>query len=247
MRILATALVCAAGLAAAEPAALAAKPVQISVGAPLPADLPFEAKPFGHEQGLKIWWLVQSEDLIGFDEESAKVTVMTLDGKDIASSRSGKPTWKLDSFPKVSEDGKYAVFCVECSSDVFGKADAVKMAGSVVALTGSDRKDVELAFDPAKPSNADVGPLKVAFGAKGFSMPGFGGGDAASYGITISGPLQTIAAIAVVDGDAKLESHGWSGGGDQRSYTFAKPKGAAPKLKLSYWGTSARVQVAFKR
>lgn len=244
MRLAATLILATASLVAADPPPLVAKPVQLTAGAVLPADLPFEAKPFGHEAGFKVWWLVQAADLIGFDEDSIVVTTLkAADGKDIATTRNGKPTWKLDSFPKVSDDGKYGVFSIECSADVFGQTDRVSMSGSLVALTGSDRKEVDLAFDPAKPSNADAGPLKIAFGAKGMR---FGGG-AETYGIQISGPLAAIASIEVRDGDAKLESQGWGGSGDSRTYNFAKPTTATPKLKLSYWGTSARVKVDFKR
>lgn len=241
---LATLFLVNAAMSAADAPILVAKPVQLTAGAVLPADLPFEAKPIAHEAGFKIWWLVQSADLIGFDKASLAISVLkTADGKDLANNRSGNPTWKLDSFPKVSEDGKYGVFAIECSADVFGQADRVAMAGTVVAITGSDRKVSELAFNPAKPSNADAGPLKVAFGAQGM---GFGNaGD--TYGIKVSGPLAAIASITVLDGDAKLEDQGWSGSGDSRVYNFAKPKTGAPKLQLSYWSKSARVKVEFKR
>jgi hypothetical protein len=245
MRLAAATLILASAvLAAADPPALSAKPVQLTTGAVLPADLPFDAKPFAHEAGFKIWWLVQASDLIGFDEDSVVMNALkSADGKDLATTRNGKPTWKLDSFPKVSDDGKYGVFSIECSADVFGKTDRLSMSGTLVALTGSDRKEADLAFDPAKPSNVDAGPLKIAFGAKGMRF----GGAAETYGIQVSGPLVAIASIEVRDGDAKLESQGWSGSGATRTYNFAMPKTATPKLKLSYWGTSARVKVEFTR
>lgn len=245
MRLAMTALLIASSvLAAGEAPILVARPVQLFTGAVLPADLPFEAKPFAHETGFKIWWLVQGADLIAFDEQSVVMTTMkSADGKDIATTRSGKPTWKMDSFPRISEDGKYAVFTIECSADVFGQSERVAMAGSVVAITGNDRKEVELAFDPSKPSNGDAGPLKVAFGAKGMGFSNVSD----AYAIKVSGLLATIASIQVLDGEAKLEPQGWSGSGDDRIYSFAKPKHAAPRLKLAYWGTSGRIKVEFRR
>jgi len=245
MHLIATILVLATvALHAADPPALVAKPVQVAAGAVLPADLPFKAKSFGIKPGFKVWWLVQSTDLIGFDEKSVVVTALkSADDKDIATTRSGKPTWKLDSSPKVSDDGKYGVFAIECSADAFGQIDRIVIVGTIVALTGSDRKDAVLAFDPAKPSETEAGPLKVSFGAKGLMSLGHSDN---VYGIKVSGSLSSLARIAVLDGEAKLESQGWSGVGDSRVYNFTKPKNAAPKLMLSYWGDSTRVKVEFR-
>ncbi len=243
---LALSTVLATALAAAEPAAPAfsVRAVQVLSSAPLPGDLPFELKPFGHETGFKIWFLVEGADIIGLDEKSLAITSLTAaDGRDLAKQRNGKPTWKLDSFPKVSDDGRRAVFAIECSAEAFGQAESAKLAGRIGLLTGSERQEQELAFDPAKPSKAEVGKLALEFGAKGF---GFGGGGD-GYGIKISGPLATIASLEIVDGDKRIRSNGWSGSDGARTYQFEKPAGAAPKLAIAWWGRSAQVMVDLKR
>lgn len=244
---LAACLVLATALAAADPAAPApaftVRAVQVLSSAPLPGDLPFELKPFGHETGFKIWFLVEGADIIGLDEKSLAITTLTTaDGRDLAKQRNGKPTWKLDSFPKVSDDGRRAVFAIECGAEAFGQAESAKLAGRIGVMTGGDRQEQELAFDPAKPSKAEVGKLALEFGAKGF---GFGGGD--GYGIKISGPLATIASLEIVDGDKRIRSNGWSGSDGARTYQFEKPAGAAPKLAIAWWGRSAQVAVDLKR
>lgn len=228
--------------AIAGEAPFTARAVQITSCAPLPSTVGFEAKPMGHQDGFVIWWLVQGADIIGVKEDSLAVTTLkTPDGKDLAQSRSGRPNWKMGAFPKATADGTCALFSLECSADVFGQAERLAIAGSVVVLTGGNPQTQELPFDPAKPSTAKAGPLTVTFGAKS------GFGDPDSYGITVKGPLASIISMEIADGGSTRKSQGWSGMNDERTYHFPKPTAAAPKLALRWWGTSGEAKVELKR
>lgn len=239
MRAIPAILLAISSAAAADGAPLAARAVQFLACAPLPAEIPFGAKPSGYEPGFKIWFLVDGADLIGFQDDSLAITTLaTADGKDLSTLRNGKPAWKLDMFPKVTDDGKYGIFAIECTADGFGQVDRARIAGSILAQTGSDRQKQDIPFDPAKPSTAKAGPLAITFGSAAF-----GGG----YGISVKGPLSAIAGIEVVDGAKRTSHTGWSATNDERTYSFPKPVSAAPQLALTWWGRSSTVKVDIKR
>jgi hypothetical protein len=242
MRYLACLLIVAAAWAGDAPKATV-KPVQFLVCAPLPAELPFSAKPFGHEPGFKIAWLIEGEDLIGISEGSLVVTALkTPDGKNLAVARNGSTTWKLGSFPKVSDDGRFAVFTIDCSAQAFGQVEQLSIEGSVAVMTGSDRRTEELAFDPEKPSKATVGPLTIDFGAKD-DMPMMGGG----YGISVTGPREIISSIEIMDGGKRLKRRGSSYSNNVCTYQFDRPTNPAPKLQLAWWGKTGEFTLALKR
>jgi hypothetical protein len=246
MRLL-PALLIPAALCAAEPAALTARPIQIVSCDRLASELPFEAKPMGYEPGFQIFYAVTGEDLIGFKDDSLAVDgIKTADGKDLGKSRTGKPTWKMGSFPKVTEDGKTGIFSLECSEVAFGKVESLKISGSVVALIGSDLQNKEIAFTVGKDAEQKLDSLTITFGGKGSAFGAMMGGEQKErIGVKIEGPLAVIAHLEIVDGERRLESRGWSGSDDARDYDFEKPTSATPKLAISYWKVFKEVKVPF--
>lgn len=238
-------LLAAAIAGAAEPAALAAKPIQIISCSELPVELPYDVKPMQHKPGFRISYLVTAADLIGFKEDSLVIgRLATADGRNLAANRLGKPTCELGSFPKVTEDGRCGVFELECSEAAFGSVESLAVAGSVVALTGSDLQHQEVAFAVDTPSEATVGSFAISFGSlEDRAKSGLVGGGKDGYLIRIMGNKAAIANLAIVDGEQRIKPTFSSGGGGRNVYGFAKPAKNAARLAISYWKNVQEVQV----
>ncbi len=210
-------------LAAAAPAAEpVASVIMVKACTPLPAEVPFDVKPMGIEPGWEMAFLIQGEDLVAIKDESLEITALALAGKDVTNSRSGKPTWKMGSFPKASEDGKYASFTVEGQDALIGRMDQLTLAGTIVVKIGGEL--VTSASTPLSPGDAAVTLAGFTVSVdKSEGKKGMFGGD--GQGITVTGPLADIAEIAVTVDNKKINSQGWSGSGDGRTYNFAKATG----------------------
>jgi hypothetical protein len=234
-------------LAAADGPAVTCKPVMITSCAELPASIGFQERPMGYELGIKIAYLVEGEDLIGFKEDSLAITaITTADGKNIATKRNGKPAWKQGSFPKTTDDGKFGIFTIEVSENVFGKTDGLSVSGTIVALSGSDRQTKKTAFKLGEAKTEDVGGLKVSLvGAKkGKEDAGansfFGGG---GFGVQVAGDITKVAEVVLLEGTTKLDSQGSSWSGSERTWNFAKPTGDSVTVEITYWNKMAAVTV----
>lgn len=226
-----------ATLSAADAPAFTCKPVMISAGAELPASIGFSDRPMGYELGCKIAYLVEGEDLIGFKKDSLLITsITTADGKDIATKRNGKPAWKQGSFPKTTDDGRFGIFTIEVSENVFGKTDGLSITGTIIALSGSDRQTKKLAMKVGESAGQEVGGLKVVLtGDKS---------DPDDFGVQVTGDIAKVAEITVLDGDSKLTSRGSSWSGTQRTWNFAKPAGATVTVEFTWWNKLTPVSVA---
>lgn len=230
-------------LVAADGPTVTCKPVMITSCAELPASIGFHERPMGYELGFKIAYLVEGEDLIGFKEDSLAITaITTADGKNIATKRNGKPAWKQGSFPKTTDDGKFGIFTIEVSENIFGKTDGLSVNGTIVALSGSDRQTKKTAFKLSEAKVEDVGGLKVSLvGAKkeaaGNSF--FGGG----FGVLIDGDITKVAEVVLLEGTTKLDSQGSTWSGSQRTWNFAKPAGDNVTVEVTYWNKLATVTV----
>ena len=106
----------AAAPAQSRPAAgaaqgLRARPVEIAVHAPRPKDLPDDLAFYGPEDGrYEIGYLVRGTGFSRVDKDSFRVSSATAGGTDISKNAKGAPSWSLDPFPKVSDDGTAATF-----------------------------------------------------------------------------------------------------------------------------------------
>ncbi len=223
------------------------KPVMISAGAELPASLGFRDKPMFYYLGFEITYLVEATDLIGFKKDSLTVTSITAaDGKDISKKRNGKPSYELSSFPKITDDGKYGIFQIKVSENQFGKLDNLKVTGTVVALTGSDRQTKTLTMKLSETKVEEVGGLKISLKAPKNQKAdnGNSNGDSNILGVHVDGEFIKIANLTVLEGTSKLNTQGESWSGTRKTYDFAKPTGDTVTIEVSYWNKSGTVTVA---
>lgn len=236
-------------LSAADGPAVTCKPVMITSCAELPASIGFQERPMGYELGIKISYLVEGTDLIGFKKDSLAITaITTADGKNIATKHNGKPAWKQGLFPKTTDDGMFGIFTIEVSENVFGKTDGLSVTGSIIALSGSDRQIKKAIFKLSEAKAEDIGGLKVSLvGAKkGKEVeagvnPFFGGGG--GFGVEVAGDITKVAEVVMLDGTTKLDAQGSSWSGSQRTWNFAKPAGDSVTVEITYWNKLAAVTV----
>lgn len=225
-----------AALSAADSPAFTCKPVMISAGAELPAAIGFTDRPMGYELGCKIAYLVEGEDLIGFKKDSLLITaITTADGKDFATKRNGKPSWKQGHFPKTTDDGKYGIFTIEVNENLFGRTDGLNITGTIVALSGTDRQTKKLTLKVGDAAAEDVGGLKVVLVSDK--------SDPDDFGVQVTGDIAKVAEITVLDGTTKLTSRGSSWSGTQRTWNFAQPAGATVTVEFTWWNKLTMVTV----
>ena len=236
----------AAKTASASPT-VTCKPVMISAGAELPASYGFQDRPMGHTLGFEIAYLVEATDLIGFKKDSLSVTsITTADGKDISKKRNGKPSYELGSFPKTTDDGKYGIFQIKVSENQFGKLDNLKVTGTVVALTGSDRQTKTIIMKLSEDKVEEVGGLKISLKApkskKANNDNTFGGGN--NLGVHVDGEFIKVADLSVLEGANKLKTQSTSWSDTRKTYDFAKPTGDTITIEVSFWNKFGTVTVA---
>ncbi|MBA2480504.1 MAG: hypothetical protein H0V44_07565 [Planctomycetes bacterium] len=233
---------CASVTAAEDAPALTVRPIQIIACEAIPAEVPFEVKPMLHDPGFRISYLVEGRDLIGFKDDSVVIdSMITPDGRDISKKPNGEPTYKMMSFPKAADDGKFGVFQVECSDNQFGKVEQLAITGRVIALTGtkSTKGTVELALDDKAPQTLGIYKVSPASGKPIF------GGDGSGMGITVSGELDRIIAITASEGGKELERSGSAGSDHERTYSFAKAAGKTVSLTITWWEDRTERPVSF--
>lgn len=212
----------------------------------LPAELPFNVKPMQYEPGFKVCYLVESEDLIGFKDDSLSIdSIVGSDGKDVAKKRNGSPNYKQGSFPKTSDDGKYGLFEVEVSENKFGVVDSMVITGKIIALAGSDLETKKLTLPVNSEKSETAGDFTVSL-AKEKSGMSFGG-DEDSFDVRVTGDLTKLSSIKVMDGETVEKEHGWMGSGDSRTYHFDKPKNDAVTVEISYWKTLREVPILIEK
>lgn len=230
------------------PLALAAAPfevnlVQSRVGRPLGDEVPFEVKPMGHEAGAEFSFLIRGENLVGIKDDSVDITTFTLgDGRQWARTRSGKPNWKQESFPKVSEDGKLGSFGVSFPGDLFGVVEGATLDGSIVAITATKSEEAKIELTAGDKTLQKLGPFEISASAGG----GLFGGGGDGTPITVKGDHKAIIEVVVMDGDQKLDGSGSSWSDDKKTYHFDKAKGEKLAVTVRYWVDLKEETVPFK-
>ena len=204
----------AAGIVlAAQPAAPGAagapkaKLAQITVNAPLPKEVPFDAKPFGWDAnaGYALTYVVKGTGLAEIDGASLKIDTATVGGASIATTAAGKPAWHVgrSPSPRVAAGGEWGSFTVELAPEGGVKNALPTVHGSidVVCSTGISEKSAPLAVAPG--TTVSLGGLSFKSSkAQNF----FGGGE--SFGIDVEGDLTKLASIEIVDGGKTVKSNG---------------------------------------
>lgn len=142
---------------------LRARPVEIAVHAPRPKDLPDDLAFYGPEDGrYEIGYLVRGTGFSRIVKDSLRVSSATAGGADVSKDAKGAPSWSLDHFPKVSDDGTAATFTlyVEPGRDRM-KAAMPVVHGSidVERASGKETKTATLSLAPG--SSAVLGPVTV--------------------------------------------------------------------------------------
>ena len=243
----------AAGLAfAAKPAATGAasaagapkaKLAQITINAPLPKEVPFDVKPFGWDAnaGYALTYVVKGTGLAKIDGASLKIETATVSGANIATTTAGKPAWRIgrSPVPKVADGGEWGSFSVEITPEGGVKNAVPVVHGSidVVFSTGVSEKTTSLAVAPGTTVSLGGFTFKSSK-AQDF----FGGGE--SFGVEVSGDLNTLASIEVVDGGKALKSNGMMQMG-VTTYLFSTPASDTVTLKVSIREGNSRHTVKF--
>lgn len=241
----------AAGIALAAPPAAPgaagapkAKLAQIRINAPLPKEVPFDAKPFewDAEVGYALTYVVKGTGLAKIDGASLKIETATVGGANIATTTAGKPAWRIgrSPVPKVADGGEWGSFSVEITPEGGVKNAVPVVHGSidVVSSTGVSEKTASLAVAPG--TTVSLGGLSFkASKAQNF----FGGGE--SFGVEASGDLNTIASIELLDGGNPLQSNGMMQRSGATTYLFSTPGSDIVTLKVSIREGISRHTVKF--
>ena len=242
----------AAGIVlAAQPAATGAagagapkaKLAQITVNAPLPKEVPFDAKPFGWDAnaGYALTYVVKGTGLAEIDGASLKIDTATVGGASIATTAAGKPAWHVgrSPSPRVAAGGEWGSFTVELAPEGGVKNALPTVHGSidVVCSTGVSEKSAPLAVAPG--TTVSLGGLTFKSSkAQNF----FGGGE--SFGIDVEGDLTKLASIEIVDGGKPLKSNGRMQMAAV-TYLFPTPSSDTVTLKVSVREGNSRHTVKF--
>lgn len=242
----------AAGIVlAAQPAATSAagagapkaKLAQITVNAPLPKEVPFDAKPFGWDAnaGYALTYVVKGTGLAEIDGASLKIDTATVGGASIATTAAGKPAWHVgrSPSPRVAAGGEWGSFTVEIAPEGGVKNALPTVHGSidVVCSTGVSEKSAPLAVAPG--TTVSLGGLSFKSSkAQNF----FGGGE--SFGIDVEGDLTKLASIEIVDGGKPLKSNGRMQMAAV-TYLFPTPSSDTVTLKVSVREGNSRHTVKF--
>lgn len=227
------------GLAyAAEPTppAIRIRPIKTTATASLPNDLPSELT-LNNSRKVTIQYLVEGRSIVGIDDDLKIDSIRLADGRELATFRDGTKAWRLSAFPKVSEDGKYAVFEVDIERTLFGKLDGAIIAGSAAINQGAERTEQTVELDIANKKPVHVGPFQLQIDPEsegGFIS--FGGSDenTVKFGI-VAGPGKSIIECQAFEGDRELQRGMFNRSDDKPAYHFTKPSGTKFKVKLSYW------------
>ena len=240
----------AAGIVlAAQPAATGAagapkaKLAQITVNAPLPKEVPFDAKPFGWDAnaGYALTYVVKGTGLAEIDGASLKIDTATVGGASIATTAAGKPAWHVgrSPSPRVAAGGEWGSFTVEIAPEGGVKNALPTIHGSidVVCSTGVSEKSAPLAVAPG--TTVSLGGLSFKSSkAQNF----FGGGE--SFGIDVAGDLTKLASIEIVDGGKTVKSNGRMQMAAV-TYLFPTPSSDTVTLKVSVREGNSRHTVKF--
>ena len=70
------------------------RPIQIISCDNLPSEMAIDAKPMGYQPGFQVFYLVEGQDIAGFDSLAIE-SINTPEGVDIWKYRNGKPAYKV--------------------------------------------------------------------------------------------------------------------------------------------------------
>ena len=226
-----------AGLLSAFAGEVKAELVSVHIAKSLPSEVPFQVKPHNHPDGFSVTYLLKGEGMTGINEKSLKLeSVKIAAGKELSKTRTGSANYKMGSFPKVGEKGEFGSFSFTVSENIMGKADGLKISGSIKVFLGDKVLEKTTSPGDLKLLKDTVAGIEVSY-----SENKFGG----SAGIKVKGNLNKIVSVMILDEKGKeIKSNGWSGWDDQKTYNFQKLPEVG-QLKLMYWNELVEQEVQF--
>lgn len=227
--------------------------------------LDFMAKPsVCNMSSQAITFMIRGKNIAVIDEDSLRFSKLEVRGEDVRYNRKGDNLFVFGPFPKIEENGEYAIFDVELKSAPFGHIGSTSLAGTIDIMTSKRVINEERkAIGVDKSFSIDVGPLTLSNQPKqkpSKPKPGglinevdealsdglksaFLGNESDSLVIYVNGSHESLVSLEVYEDDKKLEPGWYTTSGDERQITFAKPTGSKINLKLKYWDGLQRVTV----
>lgn len=227
--------------------------------------LDFMAKPqVCNMSNQAMTFMIRGKNISVIDKDSLRFSKLVIGGEDVRYNRKGDNAFEFGSFPKIEENGEYAIFDVELKSAPFGHIGSASLDGTVEIMTSKGvineernainlNKIFSLSIGPLTLSNqpkpvpqkTKQGGLIVEVLSEGLKSA-FLGDESDSLVIYVNGDHDSLVSLEVYENDKKLKQ-GWSTtSGDERKITFAKPTGLNINLKLKYWEDLQRVTVPLK-
>lgn len=208
-------------------------------------------------------FMVEGKNIAVLDKDSLNFSKLSIGDSDIRHNRKGDKNYSMGSFPKVDDNGNFAVFDIEFESAPFGKVSSISIDGSLEILT-SERVVVNenKGLDLNQGFILDIGPFVVsdkpiqaekindaAVGnalAKGLQTA-FMGSSNDGLPIYVQGNMDAFVSIEIFENGQKIDQ-GWSTiGKNDKTINFSKTSGSIIDLNLKYWDGLARVTLPIKR
>ena len=250
--------------------------VSLSCFTPALADSHFKAELLGYKQcsdvvdtldfmvkphmcvnldGVGLAYLVRGENLVGVKEDSANLKTLNLKDTDISTSRTGDKNYKLESFPKVSDDGKTLIFELNVNSVPIGQLGDLSFDGTVLALVSERVAEPRLEVDFSKEFEKDMGIFKVtnktnfsdALKTGAMNMV-LGGGSDTSTSLKVKGNLEAIQKVYLEVNGQEVNQNMASWHDGVKTFSFPQKINGKATIVLKYWENlrEAPVTVSFK-
>lgn len=230
--------------------------------------LDFSAKPqVCNMSSQAMTFMIRGKNIAVIDKDSLKFSKLEVNGEDVRYNRKGDNTFEFGSFPKIEENGDYAIFDVELKSAPFGHIGSASLAGTIDIMTSKKLVIEERnAINLKKSFSLNVGPLTLSNQPKAIPQKtkqgglineagealseglksAFLGAESDSLIIYVNGEHDSIVSLEIYENDKKLKQGWYTTSGDERKRSFAKPIGSNINLKLKYWANMQRVTVPIK-
>jgi hypothetical protein len=102
-------------------------------------DIPSKARPhscFGGASTVELY--AEGDGFVGFDKESLVMNSLLINGIDLSKDRNLKDNFELGTFPKASDDGKYASWSIGIKSGYHSIDDDLELSGHIVAIKSEE-------------------------------------------------------------------------------------------------------------
>lgn len=243
--------------APATPETFSAGIVAYKACSSFPDSITFSEKPnycMNSEGQSVVSLIIKGKDIIGISADSLKVNALTLSGKDLSKTRTGKPAYSLGSFPSTSETGEFVIFDFEMKNMPFGQFRNSKFDGSIDLLISDKLMSPKQSVETSKPFEIKMGPytvtnkkqLDASIVGNAMGQMLMGGDDSNSFPVKVIGNLEALSSLEVTEGDKKVNSS-WSTSHDnKKTFHFDKPTLDTVNIELQYWDNLQKKTISLK-